>query len=141
MKPLHFSITINAPKAHVHQLMLADKTYREWCAVFSEGSCYEGNWDKGSQMLFHAADPNLGMKARVAEHQPAEFLSLEWLEFKDGISHDALPLQGGFENYTYTEKNGITTLQVQLKGIPDDWADYLNDTWPQALERLKVICE
>ena len=28
MKPLLFSIEINAPKARVHQLMLADKTYR-----------------------------------------------------------------------------------------------------------------
>ena len=48
MKPLHFSVAIHAPKTRVHQLMLADRTYREWTSAFAEGSCYQGSWDKGA---------------------------------------------------------------------------------------------
>jgi hypothetical protein len=141
MKQLHFSIAIQAPKARVHQLMLADKTYREWTSAFAEGSCYHGSWDKGSQILFGNADPNLGLKVRVSEHKPAEFISLEWLEFKQEASHAAQPLPGGIENYRYSEIDGKTTLQVELKGVPDEWTEYLEGSWPQALNKLKEICE
>ncbi|TAJ81725.1 MAG: SRPBCC domain-containing protein [Gallionellaceae bacterium] len=142
MKSLHFSITIQAPKAQVHQLMLADKTYREWAAAFAEGSYYQGTWEKGAHILFTNADNGSGMSARIAEHRPAEFLSIEMLSMiNDGVADESNPFQGVYENYSYTEKNGVTTLQVELLGVPDDWADYLNGTWPKALDTLKAICE
>jgi hypothetical protein len=142
MKPLHFSITIQAPKARVHQLMLADKTYREWASLFAEGSYYQGSWEQGTQMLFTNADAGSGMSAHIAAHRPAEFVSIELLGMlNNGVLDTANPLQGAFENYSYTEKDGITTLQVELKELPAEWAEYLESTWPKALEKLKTICE
>lgn len=141
MKPLHFSITIQAPKARVHQLMLADKTYREWTSAFAEGSCYQGSWDKGSQILFGDGKGS-GMSARIAEHRPAEFLSIEMLsEVKDGVPDEKQQWQGAFENYTYTEKNGVTTLQVDITAMPDEYVDFMTDGWHKALDKLKAICE
>lgn len=141
MPALHFSTTINAPKALVHQLMLADETYREWTSEFAQGSYYQGSWDKGAQILFLNPE-GFGMKARIAEHRPAEFVSLEWLtEVRDGVPGEQDQWQGAFENYTFTEANGITTIQVDISGVPAEWADFMNESWPKALAKLKAICE
>lgn len=141
MKPLHFSITIKAPKAHVHQLMLADKTYREWTAAFTVGSYYQGSWDEGAKILFLDGQSS-GMSARIAEHRPAEFVSIEMLsEVKDGVPDGSQQWAGAFENYTYTEANGITTVQVDITAMPDEYVDFMTDSWCKALDKLKAICE
>lgn len=141
MKSLHYSITIHAPKARVHQLMLADQTYREWTSAFAEGSCYQGSWDKGAKILFGDGQGS-GMSARIAEHRPAEFLSIEMLsEVKDGVPEKEQQWQGAFENYTYTEANGITTVQVDITAMPDEYADFMTESWRKALDKLKAICE
>jgi hypothetical protein len=141
MQALHFSIDIQAPKARVHQLMLADKTYREWTLAFAEGSCYQGSWDKGSQILFGDGKGS-GMSARIAENTPAEFVSIEMLSMVyEGVPNTPRQWHDAFENYTFSESNGITTLQVDISGVPAEWADYLNEAWPKALAKLKEICE
>lgn len=141
MENIHYSINLQAPKARVHQLMLADKTYREWTAAFAEGSSYQGSWDKGAKILFGDGQGS-GMSARIAEHRPAEFVSIEMLaEVRDGVTDVPRQWYDAFENYTFTEANDITTLQVDISGVPAEWAYYLNATWPNALAKLKVICE
>ncbi len=141
MNSLHYSITINASKARVHQLMLADQTYREWANEFAEGSYYRGSWDKGAQIQFLVPQGG-GMNARIAEHRPAEFVSIEMLNMmQDDVTDAPRQWQDIFENYTYTETDGITTLQVVISGAPVEWADYLNTAWPKALAKLKTICE
>ncbi len=141
MQALHFSITIQAPKERVYQLMLADKTYREWTSAFAEGSCYQGSWDKGSQILFGDGKGS-GMSARIAENTPAEFVSIEMLSMVyEGVPNTPRQWYDAFENYTFSESNGITTLQVDISGVPAEWADYLNEAWPKALAKLKEICE
>ena len=141
MQALHYSTTINAPKTSVHQIMLADKSYREWASAFAEGSCYQGSWDKGSQILFGDGKGS-GMSARIAEHRPAEFLSIEMLSMVyEGVPNTPRQWHDVFENYTFSESNGVTTLQVDISGVPDEWSDYLNAAWPKALAKLKTICE
>jgi len=141
MTTLHYHITIRAPKARVHQLMLADASYRVWTSEFSPGSYYKGSWNKGAEILFLNPE-GFGMKARIAEHRPAEFVSIEMLsEVRDGVADTQDPWQSAFENYTYTEKDGMTTLNVDSGPVPEDWADFMNNTWPKALAKLKAICE
>lgn len=141
MSSVRFSITIHAPKARVHQLMLADQTYREWTSEFAQGSYYRGSWDKGAQIVFLGPQGS-GISARIAEHRPAEFVSIEILtEVRDGVPNAQRQWHDAFENYTYTEASGITTVQVELKGIPAGWAEYLNAAWPKALAKLKTICD
>ena len=141
MQSLHYSISIKAPRVLVHHTMLADETYREWTSEFAQGSYYQGSWDKGAQILFLNPE-GFGMKARIAEHRPAEFVSLEWLtEVRDGVPGEQDQWQGAFENYTFTEADGITTVQVDINGVPAEWADFMNESWPKALAKLKTICE
>lgn len=44
------------------------------------------------------------------------------------------------ENYSLTENNGVTTVEVELD-TDDNYADYFNNTWPKALNKLKEISE
>lgn len=141
MQSLHYSISIKAPRVLVHRTMLADETYREWTSEFAPGSYYKGAWDKGAEILF-LNPKGFGMRARIAEHRPAEFVSLEMLsEVSDGVPDSQDQWRGAFENYTYTEANGITTLQVDISGVPVEWAEYMNATWPKALAKLQMLCE
>jgi len=141
MTTLQFSTPIRAPKAQVYQRMLADDTYRVWTNEFAQGSYFRGSWDKGAQILFLNPE-GFGMRARIAENRPAEFISIEILsEVRDGVPDMQDQWQGAFENYTYSEANGITTLKVEISGIPAEWEEYLNSTWPKALAKLKTICE
>jgi hypothetical protein len=141
MPSLNHTITIHAPKTHVYQLMLADKSYREWTSEFAQGSYYQGTWNKGAQILFLAPGGG-GMNARIAENKPAEFVSIEMLsEVRDGVPNTLRQWHDVFENYTFSETQGITTLQVEISGVPNEWAEDLNTKWPKALAKLKVICE
>ena len=122
MPALHYTIIIQAPKARVHQLMLADQSYREWTNEFAQGSYHRGSWDKGAQIMF--IDPQgSGMSARIAESRPTEFVSIEMLsEVREGVPNALRQWHDAFENYTYTESNGITTVQVDIsKADPAKW--------------------
>ncbi|NBR16055.1 MAG: SRPBCC domain-containing protein, partial [Crocinitomicaceae bacterium] len=46
----------------------------------------------------------------------------------------------GYENYTFEEYNGTTTVTVDLD-LTEDFSDYMNETYPKALGKLKEICE
>lgn len=141
MQSLHYSISIKAPRALVHQTMLADETYRVWTSEFAQGSYYQGSWDKGAQIVF-LNPQGFGMKARIAEHRPAEFVSIEMLsEVRDGVPDVQGQWQEIFENYTFVENDGVTTLKVDIGAIPEGWADFMNESWPKALAKLKTICE
>lgn len=43
MKTLNYSINIKASKEKVWDIMLSDKTYREWTKVFNPTSHFEGD--------------------------------------------------------------------------------------------------
>lgn len=141
MQSLHYSISIKAPRALVHRTMLADETYRIWTSEFAQGSHYKGSWDKGAQILF-LGPQGFGMKARIAENRPAEFVSIEMLsEVRDGVPDTQDQWRGAFENYTYAEKDGTTVLNVDISAMPAEMAEYMNAAWPKALVKLKDICE
>jgi len=44
------------------------------------------------------------------------------------------------ENYSFEENNGISMVIVDLD-TTDDFVDYMNQTYPKALDKLKEICE
>lgn len=148
MKKQHFEITINAPKQKVYDVMLADKTYREWTSPFMEGGFYKGSWDKGSKMLFLAPSKNggdEGMVATIEENRPNEFVSIKHLGFfKDGVedttSDEVKEWAGAHENYTFEEVNGDTKLSVDI-GVADSYEDMFNNMWPEALQKLKQLVE
>ena len=141
---LHYSIQINAPREKVWNTMLGDATYREWTMVFMPGSYYQGDWSKGSKILFLGpgapGEKEGGMAAIVAENRPHEFMSLSYhAEVRNGIE---VPMEGnGFENYSLEDKDGGTEVSVDLLNLPEEYADMFNDSWPKALEKLKELTE
>ena len=151
MKKIKFIVSINAPTKKVYDLMLGinnKSTYEQWTALFNPTSTYEGNWNKGSKMLFIGTDEKGdkgGMVSEIADNIPNRFVSIRHygllkanVEITDGPEVEQWA--NGFENYTFEENNGTTKVTVDLD-ITEDFVDYMNQTYPKALEKLKEICE
>lgn len=150
MKTQTFKIEINTPKQKVWEVMLADNTYREWTGAFHEGSFYEGNWDKGSNIKFLALDDGKlgGMAGKIVENIPYEYISIEYVGMVtngmvDSTSDSVKQWVGAHENYTFSEKDNVTTLVVELEGkdISDEMGDMFTEMWPKSLQKLKEIAE
>ena len=145
---MHFTIRINAPKGKVWHTMLDDKTYRVWTGAFCPGSYFEGQWIPGTKMLFLATDEAgdaTGMVSRIKEVKPFDFVSIEHLgEVRNGkedtTSETVLPWAGALENYTFTEIDGVTELQID-QDIDEAHKEMFAGMWPNALQKLKEICE
>ncbi|MBL8030255.1 MAG: SRPBCC domain-containing protein [Candidatus Doudnabacteria bacterium] len=150
MQKLHFIVEINASKEKVWDTMLADQTYREWTLVFNpSGSYFKGDWSQGSKMLFVGTDPKTGkeggMVSRVAENKPYEFLSIEHVGImnegiEDTTSEEAKKWTPSFENYTFSEKDGVTTVTVDMDSA-EVMAEEFSKMWPQGLQKLKELAE
>ena len=130
-------------------LGLNDKsTYEYWTATFNPTSTYEGSWDEGSKILFVGLDEKGkkgGMVSEVVANEPAKFVSVRHYGFIDGDSEITTgelveKWTGGHENYNFQETNGITTVIVELDTI-DEYLEYFNSTYPNALNKLKEISE
>lgn len=148
MKTRHYQTDINASAAHVYETMLGPATYNQWTAEFNPTSTYEGSWETGSRIHFIGTNKEgkkEGMVAEIKENIPNQFVSIRHL----GILDDGQEITegpkvegwaGALENYTFTETNGVTTVAVAVD-TNDEYADYFNETWPKALNRLKEISE
>lgn len=85
------------------------------------------------------------MTAVIAENIPYKFISIQPVSIlKDGVedteSPEAKIWQDIYENYTFSETNSVTSLQVDTSTTPE-YEKYMNEAWPKALEALKNICE
>ncbi|MBK8983827.1 MAG: SRPBCC domain-containing protein [Ignavibacteria bacterium] len=148
MKKLKISETINSPKEKVWENTFGENTYPEWTEVFAPGSHVKGSWEKGSRIKFLAPDNEgkmQGMLSEIVENKPFEFLSIKHLGFiKDGAEDTESPevkaWAPSFENYTFTETDGVTLLTVEMD-TTDEYYDYFMETWPKALQKIKHICE
>ena len=151
MKKLQFQVQINEPAAKVYDVMLGlsnKSTYEQWTVLFNPTSTYEGSWDKGSKMLFVGVDEKGergGMVSRIAENIPNRFVSIQHYgilkadkEITEGPEVEKWA--NGFENYTFEENNGTTTVTVDLD-TTEDLLGYMNQTYPKALDKLKELCE
>lgn len=116
--------------------------------MFSPTSTYEGTWNKGSKILFLGTDEKGekgGMVSELAENIPNQFVSIRHYglikagqEITEGPEVEKWA--NGFENYTFKENNGTTTVTVDLD-TTEDFLDYMNETYPKALDKLKEISE
>lgn len=151
MEKLQFKVSINAPVAKVYDFMLGNSsktTYEQWTSFFSPTSSYEGSWEKDGKMLFtgfNEKGEKGGMVSRIAENIPNRFVSIQHYgilkageEITEGPEVDKW--KNGFENYTFEESNGVTTVTVD-QDTTEEFSDYLNQSYPKALAKLKEICE
>jgi hypothetical protein len=152
MKKLYFNTTINAPVSKIYDCMLGinnKSTYEQWTALFNPTSTYEGSWEKGSKILFIGVDEKGekgGMVSKIVENIPNQFVSIQHYGLLKGGEEitegpEVEKWANGFENYTFEESNGIVIVNAALLNIPEEFIEYINDTYPKALEKLKEICE
>ena len=151
MKKLQYKVSINAPVTQIYDSMLGithKSTYGEWTALFNATSTYEGSWDKGSKILFIGVDEKGekgGMVSRIAENIPNQFVSIQHYGLVKGDKEitegpEVEKWANGFENYTFEENNGVTTVTVDLD-TTEDFINYMNEAYPKALDKLKEMCE
>lgn len=151
MKKLKFEISISAPVTKVYNFMLgtiSKSTYEQWTSLFNPTSTYEGSWDKGKKILFIGVDEEGekgGIVSKIAENILNQFVSIQHYgllkagkEITEGAEVEKWA--NGFENYTFEEKSGTTTVTVDLD-TTDEFVNYMNETYPKALNKLKQICE
>jgi hypothetical protein len=130
-------------------LGISDKSnYEAWTALFNPTSSYEGTWTKDSKMLFVGQDENGekgGMVSRIIENIPSRFVSIQHYGLVQGSVEvtegpDVEKWANGFENYSFEEKDGITSVIVDLDTTAE-FVEYMNESYPNALDKLKEICE
>lgn len=135
----------------VYDLMLGitnKSTYEQWTALFNPTSTYEGNWSKGSKINFIGTDEKGekgGMVSEISENIPNKFVSIRHYgllkagkEITEGPEVEKWA--GGMENYSFEENNDITTVTVDVD-TTEDFVDYMDQTYPKALGKLKDLCE
>lgn len=142
---------INAPVNKVYDVMLGisnKSTYEQWTALFNPTSTYDGSWIKGSKILFIGTDEKGdkgGMVSEIFNNIPNSFISIRHYGLLKGNVEiiegpEVEKWANGFENYTFEEENGTTTVTVDLD-TTEEFLDYMNQAYPKALEKLKEICE
>lgn len=144
MQKANFSVAINASKEKVWNALWDSENYKKWTSAFSEGSNAVSDWNEGSKIQFLDGKGS-GMYSIIDRKVPNEIMSFKHIgEIKDGIEQ---PLDerteqwsGGLETYRLTEKDGVTTVDVDLD-MPGDFADYFNKVFPKALQQAKEIAE
>ncbi|MTI39631.1 SRPBCC family protein [Fulvivirga lutimaris] len=151
MKKLKYQTVVNAPAKKAYRAMLGlddIKTYEYWTAAFNPTSSYEGSWDKGSKILFVGTDPEGnkgGMVSEIAENIANKFVSIRHYGMLQGDKEitsgpEVEKWAGSLEEYTFEENDGTTTITVEVDA-DSDFAEYFDNTWPKAFEKLKEIAE
>ena len=152
MNKLQYTIKINAPAKIIYDLMLgisSKTTYEKWTAMFNPTSTYEGNWNKGSKMLFVGFDEKGnkgGMVSEIADNITNKYISIRHYGLVQANKEitsgpEVEKWANGFENYTFQENSGVTEIVVELVGLTENLNEYMNDSWPKALNKLKEVCE
>lgn len=151
MKKLQFKVSINAPVTNIYDFMLGIKsksTYEKWTYLFNPTSTYEWTWDKWNKILFIWVDEKWekwGMVSKIAENIPNQFVSIQHYGLLKGDKEitewpEVEKWANWFENYTFEENNWLTTVTVDLD-TTEDFVDYMNESYPKALDKLKELCE
>ena len=151
MKKLQFKKDINASAEKVYNAMLGIgniETYEQWTSEFNPTSTYEGSWERGAKIYFIGTDENGkrgGMVSEIADNIPFRFVSIRHYGILDGENEitegpEVEKWAGGFENYSFEESNGVTTVTVEVDAM-EDFIDFFTKSFPKALDKLKEIAE
>ena len=141
---LKFSIDIKADKARIWETLWDDSSYRDWTSVFFEGSyAVANNWDEGSKVHFLAPGQN-GIYSLIEKHVPNELISFKHIgnvvEGKEQpVDDETKKWTGATERYALTEEKGVNTLTVEID-VMDEHLEFMTDSFPKALEKIKNNC-
>lgn len=146
MKTLHFNIKIQAPAEKVWDTLWNAKTYTHWSSVLAPGSRIETDWTEGSRIHFLDKSGN-GVYSIIHQNIPNKLLSIinvgELFEGREQVVDErtcASEWSGAMEHYSLNEKNGVTSVWVEMEVGKND-APLFAEKFPLALEKLKALAE
>lgn len=96
-------------------------------------------------MILFLSPSGNGMVATIAECRPLEYLSIKHLGFiidgqDDFESEQVTSWAPAYENYHFRGTDGATELSIEQEIAPE-FEQFMQDTWPKALQQLKRLCE
>ena len=142
MKRLSYQANIKASPDRVYDSMLGlndKKTYEQWTIAFNMSSTWEGDWSKGSKIMFVGVTEKgqrEGMIARIVENIPHKFVSiLHYGILENGVEITDGPKVEGWanatENYTFEKTADGTTMVLHTTVFytwhqtqPSRWLSY-----------------
>ncbi|HTE57883.1 MAG TPA: SRPBCC domain-containing protein [Verrucomicrobiae bacterium] len=142
MKEIQFLVEIHAPKEKVWDTLWQDQTLREWAGIIDPGTYMSGELKEGKEVQFISSENGYGVTSLVERLVAHEFLLLRHQADTQGSGEKerAQEWTGGKESYSLVEKDGTTTLTAVFD-VPSEMEEYFKDTYPKALERVKVLAE
>jgi len=141
---LKFSINIKAEKTKIWKALWDKNSYRDWASVFFEGSyAVTNNWEEGSKVLFLSPDQS-GIYSIIETHIPNKTIMFKHIGNvvkgkEQPIDDEAKKWSGATEIYTLTEGIDSNTLTVEID-VLDEHLDFMTNTFPKALEKVKNNC-
>ena len=141
---LQFSIDIKAEKTKIWKALWNESTYRNWASVFFEGSyAITDNWEEGSKVLFLSPDQS-GIYSIIETHIPNKIMMFKHIGYvvkgkEQPIDDETRTWSGATEIYTLTEGIDSNTLTVEID-VLDEHLDFMTNTFPKALEKVKNNC-
>jgi uncharacterized protein YndB with AHSA1/START domain len=145
MKTLVFKININASPDTVWQSLCQSENYKIWTNPFCAGSYYKtDSFTEGSKI--HFLTPNgEGMYSIIDRLEENHLLAFKHLG--DIKNLEEMPMtteteswSGAMETYTLNKIDSGTELTVNVDTI-EKYVDFMNNTFPLALNELKRISE
>ncbi len=141
-KVIKKTIYIPAPKEKVFEVLVDDECTKHWFAEFGEGAHAETTWEEGSKAAF-TDDSGSGLVGVVMVNRPGEILSVKYTGIVvDGLedydSELAKEVKDTMETYVLTEKEGITTLSVDVD-MSDEYYDIMSEAWDNAIKKISEL--
>ncbi len=141
---VQFSIEIKADKVDIWKTLWDDNSYRDWAGVFFEGSYLTSdNWVEKSKVLFLGPDEN-GIYSIIETHIPNKTISFKHIG--NVVNGEEQPIDaqtekwsGCTETYSLSEGKNSIKLTVEID-ILDEHLDFMNKSFPKALEKIKENC-
>ena len=142
MKPMQFSILIDATKERVWDTLWQDETLRDWASIIDPETYMVGDLKEGDEVQFISSASGYGVTSLVEKVVAGDFLLLRHRADtqEDGKRERQKEWTGGEESYSLAENDGTTTLTVVFD-VPTELEEEFKVNYPKALERVKLLAE
>lgn len=139
---MQFLIEIKASKEKVWNTLWEDKTFRDWASIIDEGTYMVGEMEEGAEVQFISEVSGYGVTSLIEKLIPNEFVLFRHMvdTKENGKRKREKEWTGGQESYSLTERDGNTTLTVELDA-PSEQVETFEERLPKALRRVKELAE
>lgn len=139
---MKFSIKIKSSKEKVWNTLWEDKTLRDWASIIDPGTHMVGDMKEGAEVQFISEVSGYGVTSLIEKCIPNEFVLFRHMvdTKENGKREREKEWTGGQESYSLTERDGTTTLTVELDAPPEQ-VETFKERLPKALRRVKELAE